>query len=127
MSKYAALALCCGLVTACSASESRGPAEQAPTEQKAAIDKTAPSASDPACPTSQGGQRDDVLKGQCVTAAQCSITTPGGLSACKPGVKAVPPAPVDWECSCADATWQCAKQNAGFSVLLCPTEDGGGL
>lgn len=125
MIRSIALVLLCASA-ACS-QDAREPTESSPAEQqRAAIDPApAPTVFDPACPTSRGGERDDVLTGRCLDGAQCAMTTPGGLTACKPGMQIVPPAPTDWECTCLEARWQCESPGRGFGVLSCPGTDGG--
>lgn len=114
-------------VLACS-SETKAPPEapagQPPGQASPISAESPPAVIDPACPA-QGGQREEILKGQCVKGAECSFSTPAGVENCKPGMRSIPVVPTEWKCTCPEAEWSCTVTGGGLGVVNCPGFDSG--
>jgi hypothetical protein len=124
-STFAILGVSVGLTAAACTHTPQAPPEPDPAQDRAPVTSDAQAAAvDPSCPT-QGGQRDEALKGPCVTGAECRFSTPGGAANCKPGMTFITAVPNDWLCTCASAEWKCDVTAGGFGVVPCRGVDSG--
>ena len=122
---FASLGIAVALTVVACTHTSQTPPDQIPAEDRAPVTTDAQAAVvDPSCPT-QGGEREDILKGQCAIGAECRFSTPGGAANCKPGWTFIAAIPDEWLCTCASAEWKCDVTAGGFGVVPCPGVDSG--